>query len=343
MRKILVVRNDRFGEFLLNIPAMRAVKETYPAAQLHVAVAAGVAELARAVPLIDRVIVFPAQESSWLDRCAAVLRYRREKYDAAAVLNPTALAHQLLFWSGIPRRVGYSRKHPFFLTHTLEDVKGLGRQHEVENNLELISLLGCSTKDRSLALCVPADVQEHVARKWNLDPSARYVAVHPWTSDPVKQWPLERFEKLVLRLVKDQSRKAVILGRPESWHQPVAFPALPGIIDLAGRTTLLEAAAVLKSCAVLVSGDSGPVHLAASVGTPVVALFRNDMPGKNPERWGPWPSCQLASGASWQRGAGSGQPGPKHSVIQNSSLENITVDEVCRAVAAMPVTGERGA
>ncbi|MBF0387013.1 MAG: glycosyltransferase family 9 protein [Candidatus Omnitrophica bacterium] len=315
MRKILLIRNDRFGEFLLNIPAFRAVKDTYPAAELHIAVAPGVAELARAVPGVDKVLVLPVEGGSFFERMLAVATMRREKYDAAMVLNPTAWAHQMLFWSGIPVRVGYDRKHSFFLTRKLKDVKGLGRKHEVENNLDLAAVLGCSTVDCSLALNIPEDLQEHVIRKWGLDPldvagkPVRYVAVHPWTSDPVKQWPLDNFAQVVSRLAADNSCKVVIIGREEAWHKKFTLAALPGVIDLRGRTTLLEAAAVLKQCAVLLSCDSGPVHLAACVGTPVVALFRNDMPGKNPERWGPW--------------------GRDHKVIQKPRLADITVDEVC--------------
>ncbi len=309
MQKILVIRNDRFGEFLLNIPALRAVKESFPRAKVHVAVAAGVKELAAAVPFVDKVIVLLAEGQSPADLVKIVFQLRRERYDAAVVLNPAARAHQLLWWAGIPLRVGYARKHPFFLTHTVDDVKALGRKHEVENNLDLIALLGCRTKDTSLVIDVPAAVEAEVVRKWGLDPAALYVAVHPWTSDPVKQWLLGNFEHLVTRLAENSSRRVIIIGRPESWHLSFSVPALPGIIDLRGQTTLIEAAAILKHCAVLVSCDSGPVHLAASVGTPVVALFRNDMPGKSPERWGPWPAA-------------------KHQVIQKLRIEDITVDDV---------------
>jgi len=74
------------------------------------------------------------------------------------------------------------------------------------------------------------------------------------------------------------------------------------------KTTLPELAALLKRGSLVVSGDSGPMHLATAVGTPVIALFRNDLPGKTAKRWGPW--------------------GKNHIVIEKSNLNNITVDEV---------------
>ena len=329
MKKILAIRNDRFGEFLLNIPALRAIKETYPAAKLHVMVAPAVAELAGAVPFIDKILVRPFGRRGWNEDIALVGQLRREHYDAAIVLNPTREAHHIVFWAGIPCRIGYARKHHFLLNRTLPDKKHLGLRHEVDNNLELVGLIGAATQDRSLGLVIPDEVQAAVAGKFGV-PSGS-VAVHPWTSDPVKQWPLERFTELVRRLAEKEAGKVIIIGRPESWQisapshlggdLDVPSPRWGGvgeggrnILDLTGRTTLLEAAAILKQCRCLVSCDSGPMHLACSVGTRTVALFRNDMPGKNPDRWGPW-------------GDAAG-----HVVVQGAGMEQITLEAVLQMI-----------
>ncbi|MBF0331516.1 MAG: glycosyltransferase family 9 protein [Candidatus Omnitrophica bacterium] len=318
MKKILAFRNDRFGEFLLNIPAFRAIKEIYPEIELHVVVAPSVEGIAGSVPFIDKVLVRPSGPCPWWEDMALIGGLRREKYDAAVVLNPSREAHQIIFWARIPVRVGYSRKHHFLLTKTLEDHKHLGLHHEVDNNLDLVKLLGASTADKTLQLNIPADVKAAVVKKFSLDPHEAMVAVHPWTSDPVKQWPLERFKELVDGLAKDFPGKILIIGKPEPWHDESAFPSplwggvgeggCSRIIDLRGKTSLLEAAAALSFCRCLASCDSGPMHLASAVGTPVVALFRNDMPGKNPKRWGPW--------------------GEGHIVIQQASMDAITVDNV---------------
>ncbi len=308
MKKVLVIRNDRFGEFLLNLPAIRAVKESYPGVQLSLAVAPMVEPIAGALPYVDQVLLLAPGRMGVTGMIRFALDLRRKKFDAAIVLNPTAEAHQAVFWAGIPLRVGYSRKYHRLLTHTLKDVKGLGRTHEVLNNLELAALLGCSTSDFSLRFNVPDIVEREALKTWGLERVKPYVVVHPWTSDPVKQWPQERFERLIAVLSGDMSKQVVILGRPEAWHQKLSLPSV-NVLDLSGKTTLLESAAVLKHAQVLVSCDSGPVHLAASVGTKCIVLFRNDMPGKNPERWGPWPV-------------------DRHCVIQRSCLEDIAVEEV---------------
>ena len=322
MKKILIIRNDRFGEFLLNIPALRALRDTYPDARLDVAVAPGLEELVTCgLPWVDRVLVLPPGPQSLLDLLRRAGRLRREHYDAALVLNPSKEMHQLVFAAGIPVRAGYARKHAFLLTHTLPDRKHLGLWHEVDSNLELAALLGARTADRALSLSMPGKLRAEVRIKFALDVSMGLVAVHPWTSDPVKQWPLENFLELTRMVASSGRVRVVIIGRPEPWHASVNFSG-PGVIDLAGRTSLIEAAAVLKDCQALVSCDSGPVHLAASVGTPVVVLFRNDMPGKNPERWRPW--------------------GDGHRVVQGPRLEQLTVLQVRNALESLvPALGAR--
>ena len=281
-RNILAVRNDRFGEFLLNIPAFRVLKQPAPGTRLTVAVAEAVAPLARAVPFIDEVMVWPPMPWKVKQKIAIALDLRRRKFDAAVILNPSAGAHEVIFGAGIRRRVGWFRKHGILLTDAIEDDKASGKRHEVESNLSLVALFGRLTMDRSLTLDLAPEV---LAAAEGLAPAGA-VAVHPWTSDAVKQWSLERFRELVERLAA--VHPVVIIGRPETWHAPFDVSGIANVTDLTGRTTLLEAAAVLKKSAALISCDSGPVHLAASVGTPVVVLFRNDIPGKNPERWGPW-------------------------------------------------------
>jgi len=304
-KEILVVRNDRFGEFLLNIPAMRALKEAYPQARLSLAVNSAVCELAGLVECVDKVFIWDEIRKN----------LRKYKFDLCVVLNPTKEAHWAAFGAGIPLRVGYDRKWGFLLTHKLKDTKQLGNRHEVGCNLELVGLIGAKTLDKTLAIKVDDNLfREFILQDRGQSPPATdasagrsgtvpflLVAIHPFTSDPLKQWPVERFKELAKKIAKELKAKVVLVGRTEVGTPPYrnggcpAFcrrtvPSDDGIIDMINKTSLLELAALLKRCALLISCDSGPVHLAASVGTPVVALFRNDLPGKTAQRWGPWRS-----------------------------------------------------
>jgi ADP-heptose:LPS heptosyltransferase len=290
IKNILVVRNDRFGEFLLNIPAIRALKESYPQAKLTLAVDAQVAELAACVGCVDQVVVWEQIRK----------KLRRYKFDLGVVLNPTKVAHQSIFLAGIPVRLGYDRKWGFLLTHKLKDTKHQGTRHEVDCNLELVGLLGAKVSDNSIAIKVNDKLYQDFVNQ-------KIVIIHPFTSDAVKQWPIARFSELAKRIRVELNLTVILVGLSEN------IPRVDGdVINMVNQTTLPELAALLKRGCLLISGDSGPMHLAASVGTRVVALFRNDLPGKTAKRWGPW--------------------GKGHVIIYRSNLYDITVDEVIKQV-----------
>ncbi len=313
IKNILVVRNDRFGEFLLNIPAIRALKETYPQAKLSLAVNSTVRELACLVDCVDEVLIWDQVKKD----------LRKQKFDLCVVLNPTKEAHLKSFFAGIPLRVGYDRKWGFLLTHKIKDTKQLGNRHEVICNLELVDLIGVKSKEIASGTLCPRNDKKDVCPRNDtkgiaISDNDKYeflagaIAIHPFTSDPVKQWPLERFEELAMRIRQELGLKVVMVGLIGTKDNEIASdasrPRNDGIVNMINKTSLVELAALLKRCSLLVSGDSGPVHLAAAVGTPVVALFRNDLPGKTAKRWGPW--------------------GEGHTVIERSRLEDISVEEV---------------
>ncbi|MCX5695248.1 MAG: glycosyltransferase family 9 protein [Candidatus Omnitrophica bacterium] len=291
MKNILAIRNDRFGEFLLNIPAFRALKESFPGSLLTLAVSPAVKELAECVEYADQVVI-------WDDDFEKNLR--KQKFDTCVVLNPTKEAHWISFWAGIPKRVGYNRKWGILLTHKIQDNKNLGLKHEVEYNLDLVGLIGAKTSDKIVRL--------GKLPQYNKPEYVGAIAVHPFTSDTLKQWPIDKFRQLIKRLSEEAGVKVLVVGRDEVIGREYFDNLGSSIINLVNRTSLVELAQILKQCKLLVTCDSGPMHLAAAVGIPVVALFRNDLAGKTPKRWGPW--------------------GKRHVVIEKGQLTDISVEEV---------------
>ncbi|MDD5109063.1 MAG: glycosyltransferase family 9 protein [Candidatus Omnitrophica bacterium] len=286
IKRILAVRNDRFGEFLLNIPALRALKEEYPQAKLTLAVNPVVCGLASIVECIDEVVVWDQIKKN----------LRKYKFELGVVLNPTKEAHLNIFLAGIPVRVGYNRKWGFLLTHKLRDTKDIGKKHEVDSNLELVALVGAYTQNKSILIKVNEKLFPELSNQ-------KIIAIHPFTSDPVKLWAIDNFKELAGRIRRQLGLKVILVGLSQD-----AIKVEGDIINMINKTSLLELAALLKHCSLLISGDSGPVHLAAAVGTPVIALFRNDLAGKAAKRWGPY--------------------GEGHIVIEKSKLSDISIDEV---------------
>ncbi len=310
IKKILIIRSDRFGEFILNTPAIKAVKNKFPAASIALMVSPVVKEIVEGWPIIDEILVYPKGRLQGI--LSLVSEFRKRKFDLAIALNPKKEFHIATFLAGIPVRVGYNRKFGLLLSHKIQDKKHLGQKHEVEYNLELLKAIGINCQDKSLFVSFDREdekVVNFVLGERGVSDTDNIIVVHPWTSDSVKQWPLDNFAKLVKSLLKEISLKVIIIGSKEEVGQSEEFcKDKIGLINLTGKLTLRQLAAFLRRCKLLVSNDSGPVHIAAAVGTPVVALFRSDLPGKSAKRWGPW--------------------GQGHIVIEKSNLYDITVDEV---------------
>lgn len=313
VKNILVVRNDRFGEFLLNIPALRALRETFLTAKIVAVVDDELQELTECIPYIDEVILWRRGRHCISEKLRMLGILRKKNIDMAIMLNPSQDFNIITALCGIPIRAGYDRKWGFLLSHKIKDEKHLAKKHEVEYNLDLVGLVGARTQEKQLSLNISRDYIEVVLRKFELGDCVNIIAIHPWTSDRIKQWPLNNFMELTRRLVDDSGCKVLIIGGKQEIKDGECFNNTGGkIINLCGKTTLKESAALLRSVKLLITGDSGPMHLACCVGTPVIAIFRNDIPAKGHKRWGPW--------------------GEGHIVVAKNRLEDITVEEVLNAV-----------
>jgi ADP-heptose:LPS heptosyltransferase len=287
-RHAIVVRLDNDGDVLLAGPAIRAVA----AGSERVTLLCGPRgeQAARLLPGIDGLLV---RRAEWIDPVAPpVDRAAIDAYvddiaalgaDAAIVLTsfhqsalPAAL---LLRVAGVRRLAAISEDFPGSLLDVR--VRDPGDVHETERALLVAAALGFALPDgddgrlRVVAGAPPARLPE------------RYVAVHPGASVPARAWEPERHAELVDALVAD-GRSVVVTGAPGERALTAAVvrsPARDGVVDLGGATTLGALAGVLAGADAVVVGNTGPAHLAAAVGTPVVALFAPTVPAA---RWRPW-------------------------------------------------------
>jgi ADP-heptose:LPS heptosyltransferase len=287
---VLVCRLDSDGDVLLSGPAVRAVA----AGAREVTLLCGPRGRAAAqlLPGVDDIVEF---HCPWIDPepkpvardevLALVVRIRERAIDQAIVLTsfhqtplPTALVLRL---AGIPIVAAISEDYP----GSLLDVRHLvpGDVHEVERSLSLVATLGYRLPpDDDGRLRVRATGQASPVPP-DHEP---FVVVHPGASVPSRAWAPERNAALVDALVA-AGRRVVVTGGPGEHFltELVAGEPRPQVIDLGGQTHLAQLAAVLAQADVVVVGNTGPAHLAAAVGTPVVSLFAPVVPAV---RWRPW-------------------------------------------------------
>ncbi len=318
LRRLLFIRTDRLGETLLNLPAVAALQAALPESTVSLLVDPGLAPLLSGVTGSGGVLVLPAEECcSWQVRAWRLSRFLvHYRFDCAVVSNPQKELHAAIRLAGIPVRVGYARKWGCLLTHRVEDRKAFGDCHEVEYNLDLVRALGLPAT--ALPWRFPPFSREQadlcrLPELRGLQPSEPLITVHPFSSNPQKRWPAERYRELIRRLALWGGVRIVVVGGAE--ERELASAVLPPetpAVNLVGRLTLRQLAALLQRARVLISNDSGPMHLAAAVGTRTIALFGFTHPATGPRRWGPW---------------GSG-----HAVIARPSLAEISVEDVANAV-----------
>ena len=296
VREILVIRLDLLGDLVLSLPAVHALKATYPHAKLTVLAlpyAAGLLELA---PEVDAVLTYdvnrvrrPADVLSarcWREFFALVGRLRHTKFDLCLSLHGP-FACVLAWLSGCPRRYGYrSEGYPLLLTHTLPGGRYDVRQHEVLYSLRLAEMAGAATGlaqrlggAQTPKLSVPLAEQRrmrHLLAEWEIRADNLLVVVHPGASNgSAKRWSPAYWGSLTSRLHDELGAAVVISGTPAEAVivQEVVRHCTFKPVILAGQTTIPQLGALLKRADLLLSSDSGPAHMAAALGTPQITLF----------------------------------------------------------------------
>src|SRR3990167_7190598 len=180
--RILAVRNDRFGEFLLTLPALYALKEHYPGAELTLVINGSVAELAARIPCVDEVIGWENKKHGFLEIGRFAARTAGKKYDLCVIFNPSKDFNIVSFLARIPIRCGYDRKWGFLLNRKLEDRKHLGSMHETEYNLELLKTIGINANSQTLDFSL--DIRDDDFSDKRLGDrglsNKNFIIIHPW-------------------------------------------------------------------------------------------------------------------------------------------------------------------
>jgi lipopolysaccharide heptosyltransferase II len=302
-REVLAVRLDAMGDVLMTTPALRALRESAPGRRVTLLTSPSGAEAGALAPGVDEVIVY---EAPWLKATpiradagpdlAMIERLRRGRFDAAAIFTvysqnplPSALLCSL---AGIPLRMAHCRENPYqLLTDWVADPEpGELIRHEVRRQLDLVAAVGCRASDERMAIHVPDRARRRVAawlEESGLDRGRPWVAIHPGATAPSRRYPPESYSDAARELVRSHGVRVVFTGGPSERGEVErirrGMAGAPSI-SLAGELDLGELAALIERAPLLIANNTGPVHVAASVGTPVVDLYALTNPQHTP--WG---------------------------------------------------------
>jgi heptosyltransferase I len=330
-QNILVIDFGQLGDVVLSLPALRAIRSRFPTA--HIVVAAGkpgaeivnLSGYANATFVVDRVALRDGPKLVSLARIAKLVKkVRTERFDFVIDLHSFSETNLLGFLSGAPKRL-YSRRPGRSLDYLAnfaprppieEDHR---KRHLVDRYLDVLIPLDVMNADRVPRLLTRASDDATINKLLKRDKAEAglpLIGLFPGAGHPSRRWPLERFAQLADYLVRNDGLRPIVFVGPE--ERPLIqqmknlFPPSTIVFE---RLTIPQLAAAQARLTVFVSNDTGPMHIAAAVGTPVVLLLDR----RAPESYIPL--------------------GDQHRVIYSGTIPEISVDEVYEATRAVLAAG----
>jgi lipopolysaccharide heptosyltransferase II len=299
--KILLVRLRLIGDVVFTTPMLRALRRRYPEAHLTYVVEPLAAPVVAGNPHLNELILAPRARGlrRVLDDAALAWRLRRERFDIAIDLHGGPRSSWLTLASGAPMRIGYRiAGRSWMYTHVVPRSPDLQPRHSVVNQWDLLAPLGIDSCEPGRDAVEMADDPAAAARverrlaEAGMTAAHRLVVVHVSAGNPFRRWPAEFFATAVVELARrDPARRFMIISGPSDAaaarmvaEQAAAQLGAAGSAVTHGAFDVGELRALATRAAVYIGGDSGPLHIAATTATPVVALFGPTLP----ERSMPW-------------------------------------------------------
>lgn len=294
----MIIRADNLGDLVMSSPAIRALKQTF-GCRITLLTSAVAAQAAALIDAVDETIV---AELPWVKKehsvapgelAALAETLRRQRFDGCVIFtvySQSALPAALLAWmSGIPRRLAYCRENPYgLLNYWLPDKEPYTFiRHQVERDLDLVRSIGAIAAEERIVLnCLPA-AADTMARKMSslgLDPSAPFILFHPGVSEPKRAFPEERWVMLAREAAGRFGIPVCFTGSAQEKELAgrLQQQAGKGTHVLAGLFDIAEFAALIGRASLLVSVNTGAVHIAAGMQTPVIVLYARTNPQHTP-------------------------------------------------------------
>lgn len=279
MSKFLLRLPNWIGDAVMATPLLEAIKLSFPMAHLTVLAALSVADVVRGNPYIDELIEFSRSKGNREDLGFDLSkRLKKEKFDISINL-PTSISSNFLFSrSGIKRRIGYKS---FFSTFLLTDkvAKKTG-QHQIDIFLQLLYPLGIFLPQLKPKLfLIPGEEQStrSFLDRLGIKEGQRLIVINPGAAyGSAKCWPKERFRELALRFVNLDNQPNIVFigtGAMQDEIEEMITGLSPKVINLAGKTSIRTLMGIISQADLVISNDSGPMHMASALRRPLIAIF----------------------------------------------------------------------
>jgi lipopolysaccharide heptosyltransferase II len=300
-RRILLLRLEKVGDLIMVLEAIATVRALAPDAAIDLVVGSWNRPLAALIPGVSSIetldvpwIAGGGRGLSWSALRARAKAWRSRDYDLAINFEPDIRSNLLLAWSGIPRRVGYlsggggaaltDAVAPDPRAHIAENAKALvARAFDTSVAQGFLPTAASAKVGSPVLLDIPDDARRRAAELVGTATlGAPLVGIQPATGRRIKEWDPVRFAELGAEIARTRGASVVLIGSTadklvldavrHAWPSGVPLTELPSDIDL------VVLAAVLERLSLFITGDTGPMHLAAAVGTPVLAIFGPSLP-----------------------------------------------------------------
>ena len=282
IERLLIRSTNWIGDAIMTTPAVRAIRQNFPGAHISMLAKPWVAPVFAHSPHVDDVLVYDSggRHAGALGPLRLARDLRGRRFDAAILLQNAIEAAIIAFLAGIPTRIGFdSDARRLLLTHPVRRTRAIKAIHQTGYYLKILEGAGLDTFEPTLELHLdPADVRRagQLLGEFGVAKDRPLIGLNPSaTFGPAKQWFPERYAALGDRLNARLGASIVIFGGPadrELGRRITGLMSTPAI-DLSGRTGLGEAMALIDRCTAFVTNDSGLMHVAAALNTPLVAVF----------------------------------------------------------------------
>ena len=278
--RILIVEVNWLGDVLVSTPAIKALRGKFPDSFIACLIVPRVKEVLKGNPNIDRLIVYDEAglHKGLFGKIGLVRELRENNFDLAVLFHRSFTRAMIVYAAGIPERLGYSTlKRKYLLTKPLP-MPDKDSSHRVDYYLDLVKPLGCGTQDRFYEFFTSADDEEYIEsflEREGIVPGDFVVCLNAGGNWFPKRWPKENFALLADRLINEYKAKVIFSGSEQDVElvEEILRQMTYKPVIAAGYTSLKQSACLFRKADLLISSDSGPLHIAAGVGANIIGLF----------------------------------------------------------------------